>query len=42
MVTALVEARVDGARLSDDEIVSTVIVLLAGTLRTRTIDALRV
>ena len=28
MVTALVEARVDGARLSDDEIVSTVIVLL--------------
>jgi cytochrome P450 len=28
MVTALVEARVDGGRLSDDEIVSTVIVLL--------------
>src|ERR671935_508248 len=28
MVTALVEARVDGSRLSDDEIVSTVIVLL--------------
>jgi cytochrome P450 len=28
MVTALVEARVDGERLSDDEIVSTVIVLL--------------
>src|SRR5919201_5235397 len=28
MVTALVEARVDGTRLSDDEIVSTVIVLL--------------
>jgi cytochrome P450 len=28
MVTALVEAEVDGARLSDDEIVSTVIVLL--------------
>ena len=28
MVSALVEARVDGARLSDDEIVSTVIVLL--------------
>src|SRR5437763_884592 len=28
MVTATVEARVDGARLSDDEIVSTVIVLL--------------
>jgi unspecific monooxygenase len=28
MVTALVGARVDGARLSDDEIVSTVIVLL--------------
>ena len=28
MVTALAEARVDGARLSDDEIVSTVIVLL--------------
>src|SRR3989440_3073096 len=28
MVTALVEARVDGARLSEDEIVSTVIVLL--------------
>jgi cytochrome P450 len=28
MVTALVEARVDGGKLSDDEIVSTVIVLL--------------
>ena len=28
MVTALVEARVDGERLSDDEIVSTVVVLL--------------
>jgi cytochrome P450 len=28
MVTALVEARVDGGRLSDDEIVSTVVVLL--------------
>jgi cytochrome P450 len=28
MVSALVDARVDGARLSDDEIVSTVIVLL--------------
>jgi cytochrome P450 len=28
MVTALVEARVDGGRLSDDEVVSTVIVLL--------------
>ena len=28
MVTALVQARVDGGRLSDDEIVSTVIVLL--------------
>lgn len=28
MVTALVQARVDGSRLSDDEIVSTVIVLL--------------
>jgi cytochrome P450 len=28
MVTALVEARVDGERLSDDEVVSTVIVLL--------------
>src|SRR5438128_8802766 len=28
MVTGLVEARVDGSRLSDDEIVSTVIVLL--------------
>ena len=28
MVTALVDARVDGSRLSDDEIVSTVIVLL--------------
>src|SRR5437763_6748703 len=28
MVTALVEARVDGNRLSDDEIVSTVVVLL--------------
>jgi cytochrome P450 len=28
MVTALAEARVDGARLSDDEIVSTVVVLL--------------
>jgi cytochrome P450 len=28
MVTSLVEARVDGSRLSDDEIVSTVIVLL--------------